>query len=365
MSEKKLHKGKLILFVEDDPALLQLGSVSLERAGYRFAGAPNGFEGLHLARKLRPDLIILDYMMPGISGKEVFYEISQSTDEIMRHTPVVMLTARTDNRGEQRELLEHGLAAYLCKPFGHSELLNVIDNVLVTSHIRARNRVLEAESRQSFVSTVRALISLLSIKDNYTGEHSNMTANYAEAVARRLNLSEEEGTHIKLGALLHDIGKIGVPECILCKPGRLTAEETIIMRRHVDDGEHVLLGVPHMDAVRAIVKYHHEWWNGCGYPAGLKGEEIPIGARIVAVADAYDAMTSDRPYRQHLSQAIAVDRLQRASGTQFDGNVVQVFVDTLEGFDCAMPRSIHLGFLDKVRPMFSTEVEMSNERYDS
>jgi len=351
MPDKNSHRGKLILFVEDDPALLQLGSVSLERAGYAFAGAPNGFQGLHLARKLKPDLIILDYMMPGISGKEVFYELAHDADEGLRHTPVVMLTARTDNRGEQRELLEHGLSAYLCKPFGHSELLNVIDNVLVTSQIRARNRVLEAESRQSFVSTVRALISLLAIKDNYTGEHSNMTSNYAEAVAVGLNLSEEEVTHIKLGALLHDIGKIGVPECILCKSGRLTAEETIIMRRHVDYGEHVLVGVPHMDAVRAIVKHHHEGWNGCGYPSGLRATEIPIGARIVAVADAYDAMTSDRPYRQHLSQAVAVDRLQTASGTQFDEEVVRVFVQTLDGFDCAMPREIHLEFLDELRPL--------------
>lgn len=351
MSDKNSHRGKLILFVEDDPALLQLGSVSLERAGYAFAGAPNGFEGLHLARTLKPDLIILDYMMPGISGKEVFYELTQNSDEALRHTPVVMLTARTDNRGEQRELLEHGLAAYLCKPFGHSELLNVIDNVLVTSIIRARNRVLEAESRQSFVSTVRALISLLAIKDNYTGEHSNMTANYAEAISLRLGLSGEEVTHIKLGALLHDVGKIGVPECILCKAGRLTAEETIIMRRHVDHGEQVLEGVPHMDAVRAIVKHHHEWWNGCGYPSGLRGNEIPIGARIVAVADAYDAMTSDRPYRQHLSQAIAVERLQRASGTQFDEQVVRGFVETLELFDSAMPRTIHLEFLEDLRPV--------------
>lgn len=351
MPDNNSHRGKLILFVEDDPALLQLGSVSLERAGYLFAGAPNGFEGLHLAHKLKPDLIILDYMMPGISGKEVFYELAQSTNETLRHTPVVMLTARTDNRHEQRELLENGLAAYLCKPFGHSELLNVIDNVLVTTQIRARNRVLEAEARQSFVSTVRALISLLSIKDNYTGEHSNMTANYAEAVARRLGLSEQSVMDVKLGALLHDVGKIGVPECILCKTGRLTEEETAVMQLHVNHGEHVLRGVPHMDAVRAIVKHHHEWFDGGGYPSGLRAEEIPIGARIVAICDAYDAMTSDRPYRLHLPQAIAVERLQRASGTQFDGDVVRVFVETLEGFDCAMPRAMHLDFLDELRPM--------------
>src|SRR5215218_5929008 len=225
MSEQYLNKRRLVLFVDDDSELRRLGRVSLERAGYGYISAADGSEGLRLAREYYPNLIIIDYMMPGISGKEVFVTLATSEDQRLRQTPVVMLTAKHDNQDEQRELLELGMAAYLCKPFGHHELLNVIDNVLITAQIKERNRVLELEARQSFVGTVRAMISLLAVKDNYTGEHSNMTADLAELCARRFNLTEKEVMHVKLGGLLHDIGKIGVPECILCKPGALTPEE--------------------------------------------------------------------------------------------------------------------------------------------
>jgi putative two-component system response regulator len=328
--------------------LLKVGRISLERAGYDFVGASDGLEGLRFARELHPDLILLDYMMPGISGKEVFDELKRCDDPILCHTPVIMLTAKSGNHAEQREMLERGLAAYLCKPFGYHELLNVINNTLVMSQIKARNRVLESEARRSFVSTVRALISLLSVKDNYTGEHSHMTADYAEAIALRFNLSEAEVMNIRLGALLHDIGKIGVPECILCKPTLLTPEETAQMRLHVEYGAEVLKGVPHMEAVRAIVKHHHEWWDGSGYLSGLKGEEIPLGARIVSVADAFDAMTSDRPYRQRLPRATAVERLRASANTQFDSSVVEKMVECLDAFDAEQPRSFNLQFLEEL-----------------
>lgn len=348
MSLKFSHKRRNILFVDDDPALLRLGRVSLERAGYTFAGASDGHQGLRRAYELRPDLILLDYMMPGLSGKEVFIELAGSKDERLRHTPVIMLTAKTGNHDEQRELLELGLSAYLCKPFGYHELINIIENVLVASRIKERNRILEAEASRSFVATVRALISLLSAKDNYTGEHSNMTADLAEALARHCQLSAAEVMNVKLGALLHDIGKIGVPECILCKPGSLTPEETVLMRRHVDYGEQVLKDVPHMEAVRGIVKYHHEWWDGSGYQCGLKGEAIPFGARLVAVADAYDAMTSDRPYRRRLSRDTAIERLRADSGTQFDPDIVEELVKCLETYDCQPTRSLNLQFLEEL-----------------
>jgi putative two-component system response regulator len=346
MPESYLHKNRLIMLVDDDPELRKLGRVSLERAGYEFVGAANGHDGLRLARELYPDLILLDYMMPGISGKEVFVTLATSDDERLRQIPVVMLTAKTDNHEEQRELLELGMAAYLCKPFGHRELLNVIDNVLVTAQIRGRNRILEMESRLSFVSTVRALISLLSIKDNYTGEHSGMTADLAERVALSLSLNETDVMHVKLGGLLHDIGKIGVPECILCKPACLTPEEMIVMRQHVHYGEQALEGVPHMETVRAIVKHHHVWWNGDGYPGGLKGEEIPLVTRIVTVADAFHAMTSDRPYRRRLSQSTAVERLRAAAGIQFDALVVEKLVECLPTYHAGQSPALCLKFLD-------------------
>src|ERR1043165_4933289 len=348
MSELYSNKKRCVLLVDDDPELRKLGRVSLERAGYGFTDAADGNQGLRLAREIHPDLILLDYMMPGISGKEVFVTLATSEDERLRQTPVVMLTAKSDNVDEQRELLELGMAAYLCKPFGHRELLNVIDNVLIMTQIKERNRILEMEARQSFVSTVRALISLLSVKDNYTGEHSSMTADLAEKVAQRFNLSEQEIMHVKLGGLLHDIGKIGVPECILCKPACLTPEEMIVMRQHVHYGEQALEGVPHMETVRAIVKHHHEWWNGGGYPDGLKGEEIHLVTRIVTVADAYDAMTSDRPYRRRLSQATAIERLRAAAGFQFDAIVVEKLVECLSTYTLEQSPELCLKFLDRL-----------------
>jgi putative two-component system response regulator len=348
MSTKRSER-RLILFVDDDPSLLKLGRISLERAGYEFIGALNGRQGLEFAREIHPDLILLDYMMPGISGKEVFVEIATSEDQQLRHTPVVMLTARTDNHAEQRELLELGLAAYLFKPFGHQELLNVIDNVLVMSQIKERNRQLEREARQSFISTARSLISLLAAKDNYTGEHSSAMVDLAEALALKFGLSETEVINVKLGALLHDIGKIGVPEDILLKPARLTPEETGMMRRHVDYGAQALEGMPHMGTVRRIVKHHHEWWNGGGYPAGLKAEAIPLGARIIAVVDAYDAMTSNRPYRQGMPRATAIERLRAAVGIQFDPETVEKFIECLDVYDDERARAMNLGFLEELQ----------------
>jgi putative two-component system response regulator len=348
MSEPYLNKRNLVLFVDDDPELRKLARVSLERAGYGYIGAPNGSEGLRLAREFYPNLILLDYMMPGISGKEVFVTLATSDDERLRHTPVVMLTAKHDNHDEQRELLELGMASYLCKPFGHHELLNVIDNVLIMAQIKERNRLLEIEASQSFVGTVRAMISLLAVKDNYTGEHSNMTADLAESLARSFNLSEREVLHVKLGGLLHDIGKIGIPECILCKPACLTPEEMTVMRQHVHYGEQALAGVPHMETVRSIVKHHHEWWNGLGYPDGLNGTEIPLATRIVTVADAYDSMTSDRPYRRRLSQMTAIERLRAAAGIQFDPVVVEKLVACLADYDTGQTRSLNLQFLDQL-----------------
>jgi putative two-component system response regulator len=344
-------KKSLILFIDDDVSLLRLGRLTLERAGYRYIGAIGGHEGLQKARESKPDLILLDYMMPDISGKEVFEALRQSDEIALRHTPVVMLTALANNESEKRELLELGLAAYLHKPFGYLELLNVIENVLVLSQIRERNRLLELEAKRSFSSMVRTLLTLLFAKDSYTGQHCKTVSRLAEGLALHCGLSEEEAMNIKLGALLHDVGKIGVPEGVLCKPGCLTLEEMAVMRRHVYHGEQALAGVPRMETLRAMVLHHHEWWNGEGYPAGLCGEEIPLGARIIAVVDAYDAMVSDRPYRDALSQSIALERLQAGAGTQFDPTLVGRLFDYLAREQEVEPQAFDLEFLEECCPV--------------
>jgi putative two-component system response regulator len=356
MSDSSTHgQGKLILFVDDDASLLRLGRLTLERAGYRFLGAPGGREGLRLARAARPDLILLDYMMPDLSGKEVFDELRRGDDARLRHTPIIMLTARTNNDAEQRQMLEQGLFAYLHKPFGYRELLNVIENVLVLSQVKERNRSLELEARRAFVATVRTLVTLLFAKDNCTGQHSKNVALLAEGLALQCGLSEEEALFVKLGALLHDVGKIGVPEQVLCKTGALTDEEMAVMRRHVHHGEQALAGVPRMSGVRAMVLHHHEWWDGTGYPAGLCGEEIPFGARLIAVVDAYDAMTTDRPYRERLPQRVAFERLLAGAGTQFDPAIVGKLFDYLAArgiINLSAPAGAHLDleFIEELCP---------------
>jgi putative two-component system response regulator len=350
-NETKTRQPALILMIDDDPLQIEFGRTLAARAGYRFRGATDGRAGLRVAREARPDVILLDYVMPGLTGKQVFEEMLRSPDETMRHTPVIMLTAQSANRAEQRELLDAGLAAYLYKPFGYHELLNVIDNVLVVSQTRERNRLLEVQARQSFIATARTLVTLLFAKDPCTAEHSNMTAEVAEAVAVNFGLMEQDALVIKLGALLHDIGKIGVPEHILCKPGALTEEEMTIMRLHVDYGDEALSGVPFMETVHEMVKYHHEWWDGRGYPFGLGGADIPFGARLVSVVDAFDSMTSDRPYRSRLSQDEAYRRLRAGAGTQFDPAIVQALFDTLSTYEPPRVRALDLQFLEELSPV--------------
>jgi putative nucleotidyltransferase with HDIG domain len=241
-----------------------------------------------------------------------------------------MLTGRSGNSQERRELLNLGLSAYLVKPFGPLELLNLIDNVLIARELRRQNRLLESELRDTFTSVVRSLISLLAIKDPYTGEHSGVVLQLAERLARRCGLQDEDVFEVKIAALLHDIGKIGVPELILRKPARLTPEEKAEMDKHVIYGHRALAGIPKLSRVREIVYHHHERWDGEGYPDRLLGEQTPLGSRIVAVVDAYDAMTSDRPYRHGMRREAALARLTDASGTQFDPYVVQCFIQCLE-----------------------------------
>jgi putative two-component system response regulator len=324
------HANKWVLWVDDDPSQLVVGQMVLERAGYRFLAARDGQEALRIIAENHLDLILLDYSLGDLTGKEVFdllvlhYEAANAT-----RPPVVMLTGRNATQAEQRALFSRGLTAYLLKPFSDHELLNVIENVLLTSEIRETNRRLHQELEETHSSVLFVLVSLLSAKDNYTGEHSGAVLNFVAEVGRRLGLSEDSIYELKLAALLHDIGKIGVPETILRKPSRLDSWEKEIMDQHVTRGYEALVKLPRLKRISEFVLRHHEWWDGRGYPGKLAGEQIPLEARIIAVVDAYDAMTSDRPYRAGMSPDIAVKRLRDAAGTQFDPQVVDCFAACL------------------------------------
>ncbi|RJQ29301.1 MAG: HD domain-containing protein [Peptococcaceae bacterium] len=191
------------------------------------------------------------------------------------------------------------------------------------------NASLYRNLHESYLSTIRALVSALGIKDPYTKGHSDAVAKHAVAIARRLGLSPQEIEGIEVAAVLHDIGKIGIREAILNKPGKLDEEELRNVKKHPQFSLEILNGINFPWDVKPVICAHHERYDGKGYPAGLKGGEIPLGARIIAVADLYDAMTSDRAYRKALSKKVVVEELKRVAGTQLDPEIVKVFMEVL------------------------------------
>ena len=332
------HAKKTVLWVDDDLAMLETGKLFLENAGFTFFQANTGQEALRIVEQKKPNLVLLDYSLGAMSGKEVFNLLTEQDEAVAAGCiPVVMLTGRDGNESEQRELFENGLSAYLVKPFSPHELVNVIDNFFMIGQVRQQNQQLikdlkkaNEELQETHSSILLSLTSLLSVKDTYTGEHSGAVLNFCEIIAQKLGMADDEVSDVKLAALLHDIGKIGVPEEILKKPSRLTPEEKTEMDKHVMHGYRALQGLPRLKRVSNIVLRHHEWWDGGGYPDKIAGQEIPLGARIISVVDAYDAMTSDRPYRKGMSSNIAIERLWQSAGTQFDPQVVDCFAACLD-----------------------------------
>ena len=330
MDSAQVPVKKTILVIDNERPMLELARMILERAGYRVLDAVNGEDGLQKAMALRPDLILIDFMMPVLNGIDTFQQLVQNPAyREIRDTPVIMLTARAVDEPHRKELLAMGLAAYLVKPFGHRELVNVIDNVFLSHELKIENRRLQEELHDSFHETVNLLINLLAIRDPVTQTHSLMVLSLAEQVCCKLQINGDDLFHIKLAALLHDIGKIGIPEEILSKTEGLSPDEYVRMHQHVHYGYHALSGIKRLSTVRELMFHHHENYDGTGYPRGLKGEEIPMGSRIVAVVDAYDAMTSDRPYRKKLASEEALRRLREAKNRQFDPLVVDALIECL------------------------------------
>ncbi|RLE10553.1 hypothetical protein DRJ00_01015 [Candidatus Aerophobetes bacterium] len=185
--------------------------------------------------------------------------------------------------------------------------------------------------KREFVEALTVLAKLIEMRDSYTAGHSEKVSMWSEIVARKLGLSREEQEKIKLAARLHDIGKISIPDGILNKPAPLTEEEYAEIKKHAALGAGILSNIESLKEVSKIIRHHHEWYNGEGYPDGLTGEEIPLGSRIISVADAYQAMTSDRPYRKAFSKEKAIAELERGAGSQFDPKIVRIFIGILLG----------------------------------
>ena len=337
---------KPILVVDDDRTVRDVLVECLTDGGYTCEAACDGMEALEKIRGNKFDLVVSDIDMPGMDGVALLREIKSLRPD----TAIILLTGIVDVDTAIRSM-RLGASDYLTKPFNLNEVFITVEKALDkqrlmrenreyhealearveerTAELKRKNREVEKlflQLKSTYQTTLEALAIALDTRDSETLGHSVRVAAYTVAVARRMGVVEPELTDIHRGALLHDVGKIGVPDAILRKPGKLTPEEWIEMRKHPEIGDRILQGIEFLDGARPIVRSHQERYDGKGYPSGLRGKEIPLGARIFAVVDTLDAMTSNRPYRQALPFEAAYEEIRRFRGIQFDPDVVDSFL---------------------------------------
>ncbi len=338
-SRGRARRNARVLVVDDEAPIRSMISVTLERQGYEIRQAGSGSQAMELLEQGPFDLVLTDIVMEDGNGMALLERIHASQPQL----PVVMVSAIHDI-SVAIDSMRRGAYDYLLKPFEREHLVATVQRALDHRHalqeshnyqqnleqvVRARTEMLRQameDLEHSYDVTLEALGDALDLKDSETEGHSKRVTAYTIALARAMGIPPNEIKIIARGAFLHDIGKMAIPDEILRKPGKLTPEEQVIMQDHCTRGYHILRKIPFLSEAAAIVYTHQEHFDGNGYPSRLRGNEIPIGARIFAVADAMDAITSDRPYRKARSFEMAHEEILRCSGTQFDPNVVDVFL---------------------------------------
>lgn len=347
-----------ILIVDDEPINVKVVCRYLREAGYRNCNATNdSTTAVDLIRSEQPDLVLLDLMMPQVDGLQILKLVRQ--DRLLKQMPVVVLTA-TDDRSTKQAALELGANEFLTKPVDPTDLLPRIRNVLtvkayqdhLTNYARELERKVQertAELEASRLEVIYCLGRAAEYRDNETGKHIIRVGRYVGVIARGLGLDEATVRLFENAAPLHDMGKIGIPDAVLLKPGRLDEAEIEIMRRHTEYGcdivstmnreewrgyaMHTSLGAdfmlktcsPILKIASVIAMTHHERWDGTGYPRGLKGEEIPLEGRITAVADVFDALGTKRPYKKSMPVEECFRIMAENRGTHFDPRVLDAF----------------------------------------
>lgn len=307
-----------ILGVDDHPLNLELLGEYLEGTGCVFVTAADGEEALDAVRRWQPDLVLLDVVMPRLDGIEVCRRIK--SDAANRHLPVVLVTSLGSTEDRVRGL-EAGADDFLTKPVDRHELLARVVTLIRTKQVY--DRLDDAEH------VMAALARIVEAKDGSTEAHVERVARTARALGQAAGLPEDDLDLVYFGGVVHDVGKVGVPDAVLLKAGPLSAGETVLMRRHVTLGLEIAQRLRSAAEVIPIVKHHHERYDGTGYPDGLSGAGIPRAAVIVSICDAYDAMTSDRPYRAAMSPLSAIAELRRGAGTQWDPAMVALFLSAV------------------------------------
>jgi putative nucleotidyltransferase with HDIG domain len=327
-----------ILVVDDEEAIREVVSTMLESKGYRCTAVSNGRAAQEQVKRSTPDLVLSDMIMPEMDGIKLLDWLREYDPEV----PVIMVTAIHDI-STALEAIRRGAYDYILKPFEKDQLFLGVGRALQHRRLVAENRSYQlqlehqveertaeltralGQLEQSYDDTLEALGSALDLKDAETEGHCQRVTAFTISIAKAMPVPNHYLPILARAAFLHDIGKMAIPDGILRKPGPLTDAEKEVMRKHCEIGYNMLIRIPFLRDAAEIVLAHQEFFDGTGYPRSLKGEQIPLGARIFTIADSLDAMISDRPYRKALPMGHAREEIRRCSGTQFDPKVVEVF----------------------------------------
>ncbi len=345
-----------IMVVDDVELNVKLACSHLSIAGYKnFIKQSDSTKALTQIYQESPDVLLLDIMMPKVSGLDILEAVR--ADHHFSHLPILILTASTENEMKNKAL-ELGATDFLNKPIDTQDLLPRVRNALIMKmhqdHLESLVQERTAELEEAQREVVHCLACASEYRDNETGNHVIRVGKYVEILARKLGYDTRQAEMLKLASTLHDMGKIGIPDSILLKPGKLTNEEFAQMKNHCDYGEdicsrtgsftHKMLDTsdtvgtrmleesksPLLKLASSIAATHHEKWDGSGYPRGLKGEEIPLEGRIVAVADVFDALSSKRPYKDPFPLEKCIAILEEGKGSHFDAHLVELFLSQMD-----------------------------------
>lgn len=339
MLEEKTIKDAKILIVDDQPANVTLIEKMLDIDGYNNVISttdPTQVEAIYLEQN--SDLVLLDLNMPVMDGYQVLAKIREVDPD---YPPIIVLTAQSD-RESRIKALDLGARDFLAKPFDRVELMTRIRNMLevriMTTAMKNQNKILDGmvkertkELNDTRLEVIRRLGRAAEYRDDMTGFHIIRMSRYSQLLALAAGMDEDEAERLLNASPMHDIGKIGIPDNVLLKPGKLDADEWKIMKTHVNIGVEILSGSDSelMDMAAEVAQNHHEKWDGSGYPCALAGEDIPLTGRVVAVADVFDALTTERPYKDAWPVEKAVEFLKDQRGKHFEPRLVELFVEIL------------------------------------
>ena len=339
-----------IIAVDDEEGILDSLQVLLKRTGYNLVGVTDPVEAIERVKKEHFDLMILDFIMTPYHGDQVVEEIRKFDKDLY----ILLLTGHKDLAPPLETIKRLDIQGYCEKSDKFDQLMLLIESAIKSiaqmREIRKINDELSdtyEELEKAYLEIIETLRYAVEAKDTYTRGHSDRVSAYSVLIGEKLGLSEEEIKTLKIGGLFHDIGKIGIPDSILLKEAKLTDDEYSQIKNHPSIGAHILSQVSYFKDMIPIVKHHHERYDGFGYPGRLKGEEIPYLARIAAVADSFDAMTSKRSYRNSMPLDVVTEEIEKCKGTQFDPKIADAFLDILKN----EPEKIK-----RIQEEFNTEV---------